>query len=247
MGTKAGTLHDEKVLGEARAEAACIAQCKVITTSWDKTDREHSWKAINLTIDFLEKNHNQKQIRHYWQSAWGFDSTSKIKEGGDNHGRTLLISRIHTIARHFDAGKGNPTIEKLYEKYHNKCGIHRIYEIITNEEKKKGAKLDKRGDKTNKEVEEEAEAFENVGNKEAAAEVRNRAAAANKPKIKQKEDTKGWTAPTPNLDREWKKQTKDIIMNDPLKYYRTIISFAEMQVLSEEWGDLANKEIAKLT
>lgn len=61
-----------------------------------------------------------------------------------------------------------------------------------------------------------------------------------------RKETTSWTAPPIDLDREWRKTTNSIAKNDPKKFCEQVLAVADLLTLSEEWKQLAYKEMEKI-
>lgn len=237
MGTRTKTLRDTKTEEDTEKIAKCSATAKKLADAYLLSDYTNMWKCIDYSIELITLQHlTTQEVNRVWKKAFKIDV-----DNGDNNNMVSVCSRLANVGMFF--ANNNERAKKLYKEWKGKCTIHAIFYKVRDVEKNAIKRIEKKEKMSKEQLQKDAD--EGVVNAEEYADSIEEPVRT-KPN-KDKEEPKAYNrAESFKLDKELKTEMKKLIRGEPIVFYRMIVGFAEVNLLSEEWKQLALEEMEKL-
>lgn len=236
--TGTNTLYDLKadVLAKIKKDALAVVKKLVEVTEkpmWEAADEARKAHTVN---GLTQRQLNPIYIEAY-EKALGIKR--ELMSDADYTKFRNQSNAIYKIT--FMATSPSYETYRMSGRSFNACWLE-ANGYLNNAKKKKLAKIAKGESSKQTKEELEKEADDGVAN---AREYADNTIERAKPKSNKKE-TKSWSAPPVNLDKELKEQMRKLLRGEKIVFLRMIVGFAEVSLLSEKWKQLALEEMEKL-
>lgn len=236
MGTNTRTLRDTKAEAEIDKVARCVVEAVKLARSYLQADHTNIWKCIDYTTEMIVLQHlTTQEVNKVWKKAFDIDN-----DNGENNNMVSVCSRLAIVGMFFTYKTSKH--KDMYTKWKNKCSVHAMYYKVKDLEKKAIKRITEKEVMTKESLDKDIE--DGVANAEVYSE--NLVKPGKIKSNKNNEPRSFNKTESYSLDRELKDNMRKLIRGEPIVFFRMVVGFAEVGLLTEDWKQLAFQEIEKL-